>query len=60
MSKILDSGCSKKKKMMTKKHPPFFSQENHVFYLYYAKEEKICLKTEHVFTMQKHFHFFRS
>jgi hypothetical protein len=32
--------------MMTKKHPLIFSRENRVFDLYYAKKEKICLKTE--------------
>lgn len=46
MSKTLDSGCSKKKINDHKKTPPFFFLKNHVFYLYYAKKEKICLKTE--------------
>lgn len=46
MSKILDSGCSTKKKSRAKKTPPNFSRKNRVFDLYYAKKEKICLKTE--------------
>ncbi len=46
MSKTLDSGCSTEKINFPKKHPQIFSQENCVFYLYYAKREKICQNTE--------------